>query len=1014
MKKIGPIIWCGIGILLMHVVTNEAFSQVRRVVGQVTSAGTPIPGVSVKLRGKGREAVTNEQGRYAIRAGARDVLVFSAVGYETNEVTVGPRKQIDVFLEEKVDELDEVVVVGYGTQKKSDVTNAVSSVDFEDLQNIPQSNTMNMLSGRVAGMSVVQASGQPGDDDNDVTVRGTGTLNDASPLVIIDGIAAEMQDLSTLSPQEIANVTVLKDASSTAIYGARGANGVILVTTKTPKEGRFRVSLNSYFGIQDATEKPKFVNSWQWMTLHNEASGRQLYPQWAIDDVRSGILTDTFSNYDPTDDVFRRAPQQNYNLILSGGSKAIRFQGSFGYLNQEGILNGTSSDRFNYRSNIVVDITKKLQMGLNISGNTQDNHENYGGIRGIMTNLYRNNPTIPAQYSTGGWGVYSLDNGARQMPALLYAQIGRTDRKTRKNNIVYFAQYKPVKGLTLKSQVGFMNFDRTQERFNPTYSYDAPDGTPAQANLVNTLINNGDERNQFQVTTTANYQHTFNKIHRLTLLAGHEYIDFKQNTVQARGSNLPTNDQQQLARATTDISINGTESAWRLQSFFGRINYALKGRYFLEANLRTDGSSRFPDSKQYVYLPSVSAGWMISNEPFFRNLNVDGVVDQLKIRGGWGRAGNDRMAPGRGQLGNYTHQQTLNLENYYYFGDQLYPGAAITAFANGDISWESTETTGAGVELSMFKKSLDITFDLYKRITDGILFRVPMPLSFGDATPAIQNVAEVSNKGWEVNANYHRAWNEFSFQISGNFSYNENEILSLRGEETVSGVYILREGVPFNSFYGLVYDGIFQDAADIANSPTLTPNPQVGMMKFKDLNEDGRIDDKDRTVLSSGNIPYSFGLAGGVAYKGFSLSFLFQGVQGKDIFVRDWGNRPGNAGQTNFWREWWDNRYNAVNNPEGTWPVMSRSSPGANETSTFWIHDASYVRLKNIELGYGLPQKLLAKARISTARIFVGGQNLLTFTPLIKQIDPERRADLTSNAVFPQVKVITAGFNFTF
>ncbi len=1015
MKKVRPIIRYCVGFLVLSALTSEAFSQPSKITGRVTSEGVPLPGVSVKVQGKDREAVTNDQGVYAITAAVRDVLAFSALGYETKELTVDQLEKVDVELVPKVGELGEVVVVGYGTQRKSDVTNSVTTIDFEDLQNVPQANTMNMMAGRVAGLNVVQASGEPGDMDNEVTVRGVGTVNDASPLVIIDGIAADMQDFSVLSPNEIASVSVLKDASSTAIYGARGANGVILVTTKSPKEGRFRIALNSYYGFQDATEKPKFVNTWQWMTLHNEASNRELFPLRAIEDVRNGIYTDTFANNNVVKDVFRLAPQQSYNLSLSGGSKAIAFQGSVGYLDQEGILIGSNSNRINYRSNVVAEVSSRVKMGLNISGSTLKSHGSYGGTNGLMTNLYRNYPITPAKYANGDWGVYNLYNGTTLVPAPLYAQIGRTDLTDQRSNLIYFLEYKPLKGLNLKTQIGYSNRGQLTERFNPTYSYRAPDGTPAAMNNINTLINNEAKNNQLQLTTTASYLLNLKGGHRITLLAGHEYIDYDRATVQARGSNLPTNDHQVLSRATTDIGINGTKEEWRMQSFFGRANYAFQGRYFLEGNLRMDGSSRFPQNKQYILLPSVSGGWMVSNEQFFKDMNLAHVVDQFKIRAGWGRAGNDRMEPGTGQLGNYVHQQTLNLENYYYFGNDLYPGAAITAFANENISWESTTATGLGVDLTLLEKSLDITVDLYDRLTDGILFRVPLPPSFGDATPAIQNVAKVSNKGWEINASYRKSWADFFFQIGGNLSYNKNNVVSLRGEEALSSPFILREGEEFNSFYGLVYDGIIKDSTELATVPVLTRNGlEIGSMKFRDMNEDGKIDDKDRVVLGSSNIPYAYGINGTFAYKGFSVAFLLQGVKGKTIYVRDWGNRPGDGAVMNFWREWWDNRYDAVNNPQGSWPVLNRSAPGSGETSTFWLHDASYLRLKNIELAYSLPTTWLSRARIAHARIFVAGQNLLTFTPLIKQIDPERRANVSRNVSYPQLKVMTCGFNVSF
>lgn len=1005
------------GINTAFAATHYLQTQQQRITGKITENGDPLPGISVRVKATNVGTSSNERGEYTINAKKGDILVFSSIGYIAQEIKVGDNKVIDVTLKANAEELSQVVVVGYGVQKKSDLTNAVTSVSFEELENIPQTDIMNILSGRVAGLSVVQASGQPGggDEGNEVTIRGTGTLNDATPLIIIDGVQSEMSDLRMLSTQEIASITILKDASSTAIYGARGANGVILVTTKAPKEGAFKINYSGYLGYQKETVTPRFVNGWQFLTLHLEASDKPtIYPPAAIEQLKQGIATDTFTYYNPVKDVFRGALQHAHNVSISGGTKVISFQGSVNYLNQEGVLYGTNGDRINYRANVNATISPKLTFGINISGGREKSHENAGGARGIMQNLYRASVITPKFYSNGDWGVYNLQTAASIIPPALYAQIGRRDETSTISNLVPSFTYTPIKGLVFKTQMGIRTNLRNRITFNPTYVFNVPGQKPV-ANNKNTLTDFRITQSQVQLTSTASYTLNLQKRNRLTFLAGYEYLDAPQNRIQAKGSNLPNNEQQQLSRATTDISITGSESQWRLQSFFGRVNYALKGKYFLESSLRADGSSRFPRDKQYVVLPSISGAWVISSERFFANAAIGRQFNQLKVRAGWGRAGNDKMEPGRGQLGNYAHLQTVSLENYYYFGDEIIPGAAIVDYANEHISWEATTTAGAGLDMTLFKNKLDITFDVYDRQTNGILFRVPTPLSFGLVTPAVQNIAKVQNRGWELSATYrHNSKNKsakWNFYIGGNIGYNQNKVLSISGEEIIANPFILREGEAYNAYYGLVADGIVRNTAELQYAKS---GAGIGNMKFKDINGDGKIDDDDRTILGSSNIPYDYGINGGFTYKNFNLSFLLQGVQGKQIYIKDWGNRPGDGAVMNFWAEWWDNRFDPVNNPEGTWPIMARSNPGAGDVSSFWIHDASYLRLRNIELGYNLSDKFASRLKIAKARIYVAGQNLLTFTKLIKQIDPERRSTEASNTTYSQVKTITAGLNFSF
>lgn len=997
----------------MRMNERQVRASQRQVTGQITANGIPLSGVTVKVEGQSATVTSGTDGEYSITASQGDVLVFSAVGYQKQQVKVGQLATIDVALQATVSELDEVVVVGYGSQKKSDVTNAVSTIDFEDLQNIPQSNTVNVLAGRVAGLSAIQAEAHPGNDDTELVIRGVSSTGTgwSSPLVIIDGVESWAKDLAMLSPSEIKSVSVLKDASSAAIYGARGANGVILVTTRSPQGSNLRIQLNSYMGLQKATYLPQFVESWQWMTLHNEASRNDepIFPEDAIEAVKNRIYTDTFANYDPVEGLFRIAPQTSHNLTIAGGTKDIAFQGSLGYLNQQGVMVGTRSDRYNFRANTRAVISPKLEAGLNLSGYFQNNHENSGGVVQVMRNLLRSYPITPEKYGNGDWGVYNLYTGESILPARLLAETGRKDDERNSLNVQPFLEYRPVKNLTLTTRVAYNNTTLDRENFLPTYEYPIPDGRVGIANRVNTLENRHTWNKRFQITNTALYRFAIKKKSQFSILGGYEFINNRSSTIEMEGSDLPTNAKQVLDQVTTNIIPGGDKQEQAYESIFGRLNYTYQSKYLLEGNIRMDGSSRVPIENRYNTIYSFSGGWMLSNEKFFSESSLASHINEFKIRYGWGMTRND-------VLGNRPYKQRLDFSNYYYFGEELFAGAAILELANPQLNWVMSTSQNLGVDISILNRQLDITFDLYDRLVDGVIYQFDAPPSFGVEEKITKNAAKVSNKGWEFSARYNSAATnrkKLSYHVAFNISYNKNRVLSV-DQPIIQNPFMVMAGEAFNSYYGLVYDGVIKNQAELDTVPVLTSTRlEVGSMKFKDLNKDGKIDANDRTVLGSSAIPYEYGISGGIAYKGLELNFLLHGVQGKQIYIKDDANTPNAPALTNFWKEWWDNRYDAVNNPTGTWPVLMDGAPGANEVSSFYVHNASFLRVKNVEIGYSFPKKVVKQLSMNGLRLYVAGQNMFTFSPLIKQIDPERKSRTTDNRRYPQAKIMTFGLNLT-
>jgi TonB-dependent starch-binding outer membrane protein SusC len=997
----------------------------RALVGTVKDEkGEPIPSASVVVTGTQKGVVTDLDGRFFLTMPAgQDSLTVSFIGFETQNIEVGDNEAgLAIILSEVATKLNEVVVVGYGAQKRANITGAVSDVNFKDLENLPQSSVINMLSGRMAGVSIVQPGGEPGADQGEILVRGIGTLNNSEPLVVIDGAVSNLSTFNNLTPVEIASVSVLKDASSAAIYGARGANGVILVTTKEPQKSRLNINVNLQQSVQTPTYLPQFVNSWQWMTLHNEATANPAnpaatpnYPYYAIENVKNGILNDTFANTDWVKETYRTGMLRNANINVNGGNNNASFQGAFGVIDQEGIMKGFSSRRYNYRSNIRLRAGDRVDVGLNFFGFLQNADGPFASSATVINRINQAFPITPARYSNGAWGVNypgapaSIQAVSVVPNPVLTTEIGSNLRKTLNNNMLAFMNYRPFKGMILRGSFSYATDNTTVESFNPTYDYRGIN--PLQTGMQvqkNTLINSNSTSRQFQTQLTANYSKVFNEKHSINLLGGYEYTDFADADFEAEGRDLPSNDQQVLGNALSDLRVAGDKSAWRLQSFFGRMNYSFDNKYIIEGNLRVDGSSRFPTNEKYGIFPSFSAGWIVSNESFFQPLTK--AISLLKFRGGWGVVGNDR-------IGNYPYQQVYNTRSFYPLGDVLNVGVSQNRFSNANIRWEETATTNLGLDAAFMDNRLFLNVDLFKKVTDGILYQLALPSSFGGITPANLNVAQVSNKGVEVNLEYKTSIRKLFVNIGGNFTYFKNNVDKLESRSAVNGNFILREGYPINSYYIMQHRGIYKDSTEYEKYPLFNNNAntkRIGALYFYDTNNDGKVDLDDRIPNYSSNTPITFGGTVGLSYKGFDLNVLVQGVQNKYIYIGDFGNRPGNAGNTNFWKEWWDNRYDPVSNPNGTWPVLKRQSPEAGAASTFFLGNASYVRIRNIEFGYSLPSTIMKKWGMRTFRIYMNGNNLFTFSKLIKQIDPERASNVVGNSPYPQLKTVSAGINLGF
>lgn len=996
-------------ILFIFICPFLLMAQQKNLNGTVKdNSGEALVGVSITVKGTQRGTTTDANGKFQISVGQNaKSLVFSFVGFTNQEIPIGSTKIFDVVLLEDDNALSEVVVVGYGTQKKANLTGAVSTLQTKDIENFPQSNLLNMLQGQMSGLTITQPSAQPGNDQPEVLVRGVGTIGNTSPLVVIDGFQSNLTQLSNLTPNEVESITLLKDAASAAIYGSRSANGVILVTTKKGEKGdKMVVNFDNFYGIQRATILPEYVNSAQWLELDADAINGTL-PTGLLDRVNSGLYPDSLSNTVWANEVFRDAPIRNHNISIRGGSNKLVFQASLGYQQQDGIMKGTNGDRTNFRLNTRAEVSKRVSAGLNIWGFNRFSHEPFTDVNSIMNRIAQSSGLVPVRYSNGNWGVRyeaiynnAIWNNFRN--PLLLTTIGRNDNKSLNLNVQGFAIIELAKGLTFSSITTASRTNANGNLFNPTYEYTDLQGRPFFVNRRAYLRESNTVTDQTQLQNYLTYTKTFNKFHDVTLLAGHEFINFKSKFFRVDGFDFPSNDVVQMDRALSDISTEGNTNEWALQSFFGRANYAFKNKYLFEANLRVDGSSRFPDTDRYAFFPSFSVGWNITNEAFLKEVSW---LSTLKLRASWGKLGNDN-------IGNYTAIQTYNLENNYYFGNVLNFGAGISNLANPEIRWETTTIQNIGLDMAFLKNKITANIDLYDRLTDGILYRLPLPPSMGNVNAPVQNIASVRNRGLDLDVFYRTKIKKLNLTFGGNISSFTNKVEKLNGQQAISGRFIITEGHPINSYFGYVNDGLFRTEEELKNGAKTGTSEVVGSLRFVDQDKNGVINALDRVVLGNSLPKFSYGFSTRLGYVGFDATLNFIGVAGKNVYNYENGNRPGNLAQMNYWSRWYEGRW-TPDNPDAPLPALKRQGPENAAASSFWIDNADFLRLKNFELGYTIPKKITKKASIERLRVYIAGQNMLTFTKIVN-VDPERFSNDISNNSYPQARVMSFGINTTF
>ncbi|MDF2475117.1 MAG: putative TonB-linked outer rane receptor protein [Sphingobacterium sp.] len=980
--------------------------------GTVRDSSKILAGVSIVLKGNtGIGTTTDANGKFQLKIPHDGILVFRYVGYKPQEIATNGKGAINVTMQSDEANLQEVVIVGFGQQRKENLTGSVSTVGPKELTNRPVSSVGNALQGTMAGVTVTAASsGQPGRDAATIRVRGIGTINNASAMVVVDGMVSSMNNVN---PDDIESISVLKDAASAAIYGSRAANGVILITTKKGKAGKTQLTYNNYLGKQSATGLFDFLPSWQAADLYNQAlsnEGRQpRYTQEEIDKFRDGSDPYNYPNTDWLDLAYKgNGFQQNHYLGVNGGNDKSSYMMSLGYYDQNGLIKKTNAKRYTSRLNLQTKINDKLSAHGNLAytfSPMEEPQSSMSGVPGftqVIRQINRIAPMIAYKYENGEYGSISDGN---PMAWLESPSFNRENYYDFVGNVG--ADWEIIKGLHFKPTLGFVTTTAQNKTFIADIQYYNAAGDKAFYQGPNKLT---DKNTTFRRTTLQgllDYTRNFGN-HNFKLLGGYfqELTQYTENSAYRQG--FLNNELSEINLGSTDGQVaTGYGYEMGLRSYFGRLNYDYEGKYLFEANLRYDATSRFAPDNRWGAFPSFSAGWNLSKEEFFKPLKE--IIPALKVRGSWGKLGNQEVGS------YYPYITTISAGQNYTFGgtsSTIAAGVAPTNGANKDIQWESTTTYGAGIDASLLQNKLDLTVDWFNRKTNDMLLDVPVSGVYGLTAP-IQNAGAVENKGWEFVLSYKDRKGDFSYNGSFNISFINNKVTDLHGTGPHLTNTTFRDvGYPINSLYGFIAEGIFQSQEEVKNHAVQSNRTAPGDLKYKDLDGNNVIDSDDKQYLGNFYPKTTFGLTLGGSYKNFDLTLFFQGaasvktyLEGKLGAVSEGSTKPTSA----LLDSW------SPDNPGASLPRILYSqiqNSAIDNPSSFWVKDGSYIRLKNLQVGYNFTN-LAKKLSISRARIYYSGQNILTFSGLYDWIDPE--ASYSSGIYYyPQVKLHTIGLNVTF
>ncbi|UXX81280.1 TonB-dependent receptor [Reichenbachiella carrageenanivorans] len=1052
-------------LMLVALISFSAQAQDKAVTGKVTSAttGEELPGVSVLVKGTNNGTVTNIEGNYSLASVPADgTLVFSFIGMKTEELVLGGRSVLDLSMEDDVTALEEVVVVGYSSQSKKTISSSVATLDTQEALKVPVSNASELLQGRVAGVTVVTAS-QPGDAPI-VRIRGYGSTGNNDPLYVIDGVQLlSSSALSDLNVNDIKSVSVLKDAAAASIYGARASNGVIVVTTRkgTPT-GKPVFTFDSYFGTQQPTNMPDMINSAQFGQLiyetelndgiatpghaHFSAGANPTVADYIIGDPNqpydfdTNRLTKSSDGTDWFDEIFDPALIQNYYLSAAGGSEAGRYMMSLGYFNREGILSGTGLDRYTTRVNTDFNLSERVRVGqhFNLAYSEQKAMVGQFNDNNPISSAYRSSPILPA-YDEGGNYAGAFSNTAELGNATNpVADMGRAATGEDKNRSIRFfgdayLEIDILKNLTAKSSIGINYQSGKNNSFqwlNPEHSEPRSKNTLTETDYIN---------KSWVWSNTLKYDLEIGDTHRLSALVGTEAIqgDSRQTQITQDDFMFETPDFFVLGAGTGDTNIDQGNTYIRgnsIFSVFGQLNYALAERYLASVTVRRDKSSRFNDGNNTGVFPAFSLGWIVSEESF---LSGSSFISNLKLRGSYGEMGNQELPVANPNV----TVSALNSQNSFYTFDGVGTdvGAAVSALGNADLTWETSSQIDFGVDFGFLNDDLTLTVDYFDIKTKDMILNPPLPATGSVATPPYLNVGEMQNKGLEFAIGYGNfsSSSDFTYDLAFNLSTYKNEITAINAAEGTSflgaslrGNTVSRTAVgdPLASFYGREVIGIFQDAAEVSSAPDqgfATPDDGVGRFRYADVDGNNVIDGEDRKVIGNPHPDFTFGFNANIGYKNFDLSLFVTGSQGNEIYnftkyFTDFPSFPNGGRSTRVLDAW------SETNKGGSLPALSEAATASNGESSpnsYFVEDGSYVRLKNLQIGYTLPKNLISKIGLRHARVYVQGTNLITLTGY-EGIDPEIGSIATGGSQnlnlgvdfgsFPVAKTYTMGLSIDF
>lgn len=996
-----------IGVFAQQTVTGKVISEKDQ---------KPISGVTVRVLNTSRGTATSKDGTFHIRVSAGNSLEFSGIGYVGKTIKVAGSNIGTVILAEDVQSLSSVVVVGYGTQKKVNLTGSITTIDMSDKEGQPITNASNALHG-APGVFVNLSNSQPGVDRSTIRIRGVGTLNNNDPLVLVDGVEYPMDELN---PADIANITILKDASA-AIYGSRAANGVILVTTKAGK-GSAKVVYSYYNGIQKPTAMPDAI--WDpiaYMKLKdqaelNEGKTKVDYSDAEIAEYENGMKTDpiTYPANNWFDIALENGTIEKHDVSVSGSSDKYQYRLSLGYLNRDGVIIGPNNHERKYSVgiNTSVNVTKRLKVGLTLDGYYRQYTQPF--YTSFWSYLMRSLPIMTDTLQDGRYGNSWLRTPGRnnwEHPRMI-AYTGYGNKTVQRFLGSVFADYKLPFDITYHIKFGADKYDGLLQEFTPQVqtvnpktgavtNWNSPSTAPRAGNTDYSTLN-------LHFYNTLNWERRFAKNHNLAVMVGSSYDNFSDGSFAAAMTGYLDATLTALNAGSIRYSTSGNSTKDVLESYFGRLNYDYKGKYLIEGTFRYDGSSRFAYGNRWGFFPAVSAGWRIDKEKFFKS----DLFNLLKLRGSMGQLGNQAVPL-------YSYENAINLGRDYSFGGVLSSGAAATAYSDPNISWETTTTNNLGFDAELLDNKLSVTADIYKKHTTGILRTVNIPAQIGGLSGPQENIGTMDNTGYEIAVSYRNNIAAFNYSVSGNVSYNKNKVVNINNQilynYNTNISTITEAGYPIDTYYLLDAVGIFQSDEEVAASAFQSNSTKAGYIKYRDVNKDGIINGDDRVIVSGSTIipKYTYGFGLNLGYKGFSLNAYFQGVAGIKLYPTANLAFPFNNGANATW-EWATDSW-TPDHKDAKLPIVTESTGSSDnfQPSTFWLRDGSYLRLKDIQLNYELPAQWLSKVKIKGATVYVNAENWLTFSKY-KDFDPESIVNYNSLYHYPMLKTFSGGVKVTF